>query len=58
MSTQEQEHMSPTTKMERTVELIEQIKVHPYKDEIIAIAKQQLEDMHTFDVIERSSTYD
>jgi hypothetical protein len=40
------EHMSPITRMERTVELIEQLKVHPYQEEVVQLASEQLEDMY------------
>jgi hypothetical protein len=40
------EHMSPITRMERTVELIEQLKVHPFKDEVMKLAEEQLKDMY------------
>jgi len=41
-----QPHMSPITKMERTVELIEQLKVHPFQDEVVQLASEQLEDLY------------
>jgi hypothetical protein len=37
--------------MERTVELIEELKTHPHQTEIIELARQQLQDMNTFDVV-------
>jgi hypothetical protein len=37
--------------MERTVELIEEVKTHPHQQEIIELARQQLQDMNTFDVV-------
>ena len=43
----DKEHMSPITKMERTVELIEQLKVHPYQDEVVQLASEQLQDMYS-----------
>jgi hypothetical protein len=44
-------HMSPITRMERTVELIEEMKTHPFQTEILELARQQLIDMNTFDVV-------
>jgi hypothetical protein len=47
----EQPHMSPITRMERTVELIEEMKTHPHQTEILELARQQLIDMNTLDVV-------
>jgi hypothetical protein len=49
--TTEQPHMSPITRMERTVELIEEMKTHPHQAEIIELAREQLIDMNTLDVV-------
>jgi hypothetical protein len=38
--------MNPITKMERCAELIEQLKVHPYQEEVVQLAGEQLEDMY------------
>jgi hypothetical protein len=37
--------------MERTVELIEEMKTHPHQTEILELARQQLIDMNTLDVV-------
>ena len=47
------EHMSPITRMERCVELIEEMRTHPFQQEIIQLAKEQLEDMFTYDVVKQ-----
>jgi hypothetical protein len=39
-------HMSPITRMERCVELIEVLKVHPHRNEVMKLARQQLDDMY------------
>ena len=49
--TTDYEHASPITRMERTVELIEEMKTHPHQQEIIELARQQLQDMNTLDVV-------
>ena len=49
--TTDHEHASPITRMERTVELIEEMKTHPHQQEIIELARQQLQDMNTLDVV-------
>ena len=38
--------MSSITQMERGVELYEQLKVHPHKDEVMELAEEQLKDMY------------
>ena len=45
------EHASPTTVMERAVELIEEMKTHPHQEEIFRLAAQQLEDMYSTDCV-------
>ena len=49
--TTDHEHASPITRMERAVELIEEMKTHPHQQEIIELARQQLQDMDTLDVV-------
>ena len=39
-------HMSPITRMERCVELIEELKTHPHQAEVMSLAQQQLDDMY------------
>jgi hypothetical protein len=43
--------------MERTVELIEQLNVHPFQKEIVQLASEQLEDMYQ-DIGKPSLVYD
>ena len=40
---------SPTTIMERGIELIEQVRVHPAREEILRLAAEQMAD-HNHDV--------
>ena len=49
--TTDYEHASPITRMERGVQLIEEIKTHPHQQEIIELAREQLIDMNTLDVV-------
>ena len=44
-------HASPITRMERGVQLIEEMKTHPHQQEIIELARQQLQDTNTLDVV-------
>ena len=45
------EHASPITRTERGVQLIEEMRNHPHQDEILELARQQLQDMNTLDVV-------
>ena len=45
------EHASPMTRMERGVQHIEEMRNHPHQQEIIELARQQLQDMNTLDVV-------
>jgi hypothetical protein len=45
------EHASPITRMERGVQLIEEMRGHPHQQEIIELAREQLIDMNTLDVV-------
>ena len=49
--TTDHEHASPITRMERGIQLIEEMKTHPHQQEIIELARQQLQDMNTLDVV-------
>ena len=49
--TTDHEHASPITRMERGVQLIEEMRNHPHQQEIIELARQQLQDMNTLDVV-------
>ena len=49
--TTDYEHASPITRMERGVQLIEEMRNHPHQQEIIELARQQLQDMNTLDVV-------
>ena len=51
LMTTDYEHASSITRMKRGVELIEELRVHPYRQEIIELARQQLQDMNTLDVV-------
>ena len=44
-------HASSITRMKRGVELIEELRDHPHQQEIIELARQQLQDMNTLDVV-------
>ena len=45
------QHASSSTRMERGVQLIEEMRNHPHQQEIIELARQQLQDMNTLDVV-------
>ena len=45
------QHASSSTRMERGVQLIEEMRGHPHQQEIIELARQQLHDMNTLDVV-------
>ena len=47
--------MTEMTRMERTVELIQILQNHPHRAEILSLAKQQLEDMFTYDVVKQNN---
>ena len=44
-------HASSSTRMERGVQLIEEMRNHPHQAEILELARQQLQDMNTLDVV-------
>ena len=45
------QHASSSTRSERGVELIEEMRNHPHQTEILELARQQLQDMNTLDVV-------
>ena len=45
------EHATLSTRSERGVELIEEMRNHPHQAEILELARQQLQDMNTLDVV-------
>jgi hypothetical protein len=46
-----QQHASTSTRTERGVQLIEEMKTHPHQQEILELARQQLQDMNNLDVV-------
>ena len=44
-------HALPSTRTERGVQLIEEMRNHPHQAEILELARQQLQDMNTLDVV-------
>ena len=45
------EHATLSTRSERGVQLIEEMRNHPHQTEILELARQQLQDMNTLDVV-------
>ena len=45
------EHATLSTRSERGVELIEEMRNHPHQTEILELAREQLQDMNTLDVV-------
>ena len=44
-------HALPITRTERGVQLIEEMRNHPHQTEILELAREQLQDMNTLDVV-------
>ena len=45
------EHATLSTRSERGVQLIEEMRTHPHQAEILELARQQLQDINTLDVV-------
>ena len=44
-------HAFNSTRTERGVQLIEEMRTHPHQQEILELAREQLQDMNNLDVV-------